>query len=52
MAYDDGARRAAYRERRSNTIDSRQLAMSTWMSKARSHILPRPGDQERLDFQG
>ncbi|MBI5792671.1 MAG: hypothetical protein HZA63_14475 [Rhodocyclales bacterium] len=52
MAYDDGARRAAYRERRSNPIDSRQLAMSAWMSKARSRMRPRPGDQERLDFQG
>jgi hypothetical protein len=44
MAYDAGARRAAFRERRSNTIESRQAAMSSWMSKANCRIAARPGD--------
>lgn len=52
MAYDDGARRAAFRERRSNTIEGRQAAMSTWMGRAHSRIVPQSGDQELLNFQG
>jgi hypothetical protein len=52
MAYDDGARRAAFRERRSNTIASRQAAMSSWMGKAHSQVSLRAGDQQLLCFQG
>lgn len=51
MAYDDGARRAAYREGRSNTIDSRRRAMSRWMDQATNRIAAQPGDQAALNFQ-
>jgi len=52
MAYDDGARRAAFRERRSNTMEARQAAMSMWMNKARSKIAAHTGDQHLFCFQG
>jgi hypothetical protein len=51
MAYDAAARRAAFRGRRSNTIESRKAAMSTWMSKANFRIAAHPGDLHLLRFQ-
>lgn len=50
MAYDEGARRSAFREQRSNTIELRQAAMSNWMEKARQLSEVRAGDQHLLEF--
>jgi len=50
MAYDDGARRLAWRSRRSNTVGHRCDAMTRWMTDAARRAAPAAGDQLRLGF--
>lgn len=50
MAYDDSARRRAWREGRSNTVARRTAEMERWMVDAARRLAPSPGDQHRLRF--
>lgn len=50
MAYDEGARRVAWRARRTNTVGHRCEAMTRWMTDAVRRVTPSAGDQLRLDF--
>ncbi|MBY0365365.1 hypothetical protein CDN99_15705 [Roseateles aquatilis] len=50
MAYDDGARRQAWAQGHSNTVDHRSRAMSRWVRSASDRLLPAKGDQFLLRF--
>jgi hypothetical protein len=50
MAYDEAARRRAWREGRSNTISQRSAEMDRWMADAIRRLAPLRGDQHRLRF--
>lgn len=50
MAYDDGARRRAWRGRHSNTVTHRAAEMSRWMAASARQVAPALGDQHRLRF--
>lgn len=50
MAYDDGARRRAWRGGHSNTVGHRAAEMSRWMATAARQVAPALGDQYRLRF--
>lgn len=51
MAYDLGARRSAFEQGVSNTMEHRSMAMSNWMQVAEARMRPQPGDQFRLSFE-
>lgn len=50
MAYDFGARQAAFKAGVSNTIAHRSEAMTTWMTRAAQRLKPSAGDQFRFNF--
>lgn len=50
MAYDDGARRKAFKVGHSNTMAHRSAEMTAWMDAARNRIEPAEGDQFRLPY--